>query len=259
MANSYFQFKQFKIEQADCAMKVCTDACILGAWFASRANGYQHILDIGSGTGLLMMMLAQQSPAKIHGIEIEPACHSQLTKNTLQNEWSQRMEAFAGDVRTYRFPVSYDFIITNPPFYEKDLASPAAGKQLAMHSAALNLEELAESVAKNLSPGGSLGIMLPYHRTNDFAVVAKKHGLYLVETLRVRQTPLHNWFRLIATYQSGRIHEVRAGDHGMNNGNEAGAPAIEEVKTAELTIRDSEGQYTPAFVGLLRDYYLNLA
>lgn len=96
-------------------MKVCTDACMLGAWFAEKVPQYATILDIGSGTGLLMMMLAQKSKALIHGIELDISCFKQLKENICQNNWKERFKIFPGDVRSYIFADKYDFIITNPP------------------------------------------------------------------------------------------------------------------------------------------------
>src|SRR5688572_9035697 len=171
-SNNFFQFKQFRISQEHCAMKVCTDACILGAWYAAKlsykvkAGGSniadsKKILDIGGGTGLLMMMLAQATNATIHGIEIESECYKQMHLNISQNEWSTRLTGFHGDARDYLFPHKYDFIISNPPFYENDLSSHIEGKKLAMHSKALKLEELADVIVKTLEMTGTAGIMLP--------------------------------------------------------------------------------------------------
>ena len=95
MANPYFQFKHFTIHQDQCAMKVCTDACILGAWFSQKIADYSMILDIGSGTGLLMMMLAQGSESEIHGIEIDLPSFKQLKENISQNKWKDRLRVFS--------------------------------------------------------------------------------------------------------------------------------------------------------------------
>src|SRR5687768_6797277 len=123
MPNPWFKFKQFTIHQDKCAMKVCTDACILGAWFSAKLPQYATVLDIGSGTGLLMMMLAQRSQAEVHGIEIDPAAYEQLKENTSQNDWRRRMKVFDGDARTYSIPLKYDFIISNHPFFRNELQS----------------------------------------------------------------------------------------------------------------------------------------
>jgi tRNA1Val (adenine37-N6)-methyltransferase len=106
MRNSYFQFKQFTVYQDQCAMKVCTDACILGAWFAAKAPAYANVLDIGSGTGLLMLMLAQKHKGEIMGIELELDAFRQLKDNIEKSPWRQLLKVFPGDVRSFSFPIS---------------------------------------------------------------------------------------------------------------------------------------------------------
>ncbi|WP_431216002.1 hypothetical protein ACQ86N_15940 [Puia sp. P3] len=106
MANTYFQFKQFTVNQDQCAMKVCTDACILGAWFAQKTPAWSHVLDIGSGTGLLMLMLAQKHKGEIRGIELDLAAYRQLKDNIGQSPWKGMLKAFPGDVRSFSFRVS---------------------------------------------------------------------------------------------------------------------------------------------------------
>lgn len=237
MANSYFQFKQFRVEQAQCAMKVCTDACILGAWFAAKLANHSYVLDVGSGTGLLMMMLAQQSESDIHGIEINLDCFKQLKENIGQNEWKQRLQAFPGDVRQFKFPVKYDFIISNPPFFENDLPSSSAANQVARHSNQLTLSELIAVFDKNLQPSGSVGVLLPYHRWQYFDTLARQHHFYCTEKLFVRQSPLHDPFRAILHYAR---HEEKY------------------VPSFELIIQDKNAGYTAEFTELLKPYYLYL-
>jgi tRNA1Val (adenine37-N6)-methyltransferase len=237
MANTYFQFKQFTIHQDQTAMKVCTDACILGAWFAAKIPQYTTVLDIGSGTGLLMMMLAQRSQAGIHGIEIDPSAYSQLKENTSQNDWKTRLKVFAGDARTFRFPLRYEFIISNPPFFEDDLQSASAREQIAKHSKHLTLEELIEVIGSNLQPHGAFGILLPYHRWEYFDKLATRHNFSLTEKLFVRQSPKHPFFRAI-------LHYTRTPDNFAHS--------------FELTIKQDNNAYTPEFTELLKDYYLYL-
>ena len=223
-------------------MKVCTDACILGAWFSAKIPQYTTVLDIGSGTGLLMMMLAQRSQAEIHGIEIDPTAYKQLKENTNQNVpiaigRKTRLKVFSGDARTFRFPLQYEFIISNPPFFEDDLQSASAREQIAKHSKHLTLEELIGVIGSNLQPHGAFGILLPYHRWEYFDKLATRHNFSLTEKLFVRQSPKHPFFRAI-------LHYVRTPDNF--------AP------TFELTIKQEDNTYTPEFTELLKDYYLYL-
>ncbi|OQP59973.1 hypothetical protein A3860_35620 [Niastella vici] len=237
MANSYFQFKQFTIHQDQVAMKVCTDACILGAWFSAKIPQYTTVLDIGSGTGLLMMMLAQRSQAAIHGIEIDLTAYKQLKENTSQNDWKTRLKVFPGDARSFRFPMQYEFIISNPPFFEDDLQPADDREQTAKHSKHLTLDELVQVISANLQPHGAFGILLPYHRWEYFNQLATGASFSLTEKLFVRQSPGHPFFRAI-------LHYTRTPD--------------DFAPTFELTIRNATGGYTPEFVELMKDYYLYL-
>lgn len=219
-------------------MKVCTDACILGAWFADKAPAWSSVLDIGSGTGLLMLMLAQKHKGEIRGIELDLEAFRQLQDNIGQSPWRQMLRVFPGDARTYSFPGKFDFIIANPPFYENDLPATTAAANLARHSKELTLAELLEVIDTNLTPEGSFGVLLPYHRTAWFEEQATlSHGFSLREKLLVRQTPRHDFFRSVLYFSRNR---------------EKFAP------TTELTIQNSEGVYSEDFTELMRDYYLYL-
>src|SRR5215469_6840752 len=173
MPNGYFQFKQFTVYQDRCAMKVCTDACILGAWFAHKAPPWSTVLDIGSGTGLLMLMLAQKHKGEIRGIELDLAAFRQLQHNIGQSPWKQMLQVFPGDVRSFSFRSKFDFIITNPPFYEGDLPAAGTAANLARHSKELTLSELLSVIDSNLSPKGAFGILRPCHRTTWFEEQAR--------------------------------------------------------------------------------------
>lgn len=219
-------------------MKVCTDACILGAWFADKAPGYARVLDIGSGTGLLMLMLAQKHKGEICGIEIDLDAFRQLKDNIAGSPWRQQIKVYPGDVRSFSFPEKFDFIISNPPFYEHDLVASSPSANLARHSKELNLSELLAAIDKNLAHNGSFGVLLPYHRTAWFEIqAATRHGFTLKEKLLVRQTPRHEFFRSIL-YFSRRTDKF--------------------VPTTELTIQDAAGAYTEDFTDLMKDYYLYL-
>ncbi|HTI11833.1 MAG TPA: methyltransferase [Puia sp.] len=237
MPNPYFQFKQFVVYQDQCAMKVCTDACILGAWFAEKTPSYSLVLDIGSGTGLLMLMLAQKHKGEIQGIELDLAAFRQLKENITRSKWKDELRVFPGDVRSYVFPHKFDFIIANPPFFEGDLPATSDAANLAKHSSELTLAELLEVIDVNLESAGSFGILLPYHRVDYFIGLAAGRGFFLREKLLVRQTPKHDFFR-------GVLHFARRQDT--------------YVPTTELCIKNEGGVDTEEFVELMKDYYLYL-
>jgi tRNA1Val (adenine37-N6)-methyltransferase len=215
-------------------MKVCTDSCILGAWTASHLPGVKRILDIGTGTGLLPLMLAQNSDAFIDTIESVPESAEQAAENITLCPWSGRIRLLKGDVRHYSFPIVYDFIITNPPFYESGLRSPKQKKNIAKHDESLTLDELIAVIRSILHAEGAFSIMLPFHRTDYFENLAGANGFFLQEKLMIRQTPKHFPFRSICLF-------------GFKN------PG--QVILNELTIKNEAGKNSPEFLELMKDYY----
>jgi tRNA1Val (adenine37-N6)-methyltransferase len=236
MPNPYFQFKQFTVHHDQCAMKVCTDASILGAWFAQKIRPYTYVLDVGAGSGLLMLMLAQKIRARVHGIEKDLSSFRQLKDNINHCNWKDKIRIFIGDARSFVFPVKYDFIICNPPFYENDLKSPDEQKNLAKHSSDLSLEQLLRVIQTNLKDNGSFGVLLPYRRAEKFESLANSYGFHLSEKLLIRQTPRHNFFRVIQHFTRFKV---------------------DPVQSHELSIQKEDGKYSKEFVELLKDYYLN--
>jgi tRNA1Val (adenine37-N6)-methyltransferase len=235
MPNTYFRFKQFIIHQDRTAMKVCTDSCILGAWTATQLKGAKSILDIGSGTGLLPLMLAQKSEARIDTIESDPDAATQAKENIQLSPWHDRIHLIAGDVRSHSFPGQYDFIITNPPFFASDLRSPVEKKNIAKHDQSLTLEELLEVIRSRLVPSGAFSILLPFHRSDYFEKLAGEYGFYLTEKLTVSQRPNHAPFRTLCLFC---FHK----------------PEILVLK--ELVIKDEQEKKSGSFSELLKDYYL---
>lgn len=215
-------------------MKVCTDSCVFGAWLASKANTNKRILDIGSGTGLLMLMLAQESGASIDGIEIEPGCFRQLQSNLELSPWRDRLRALKADVREYQFTEKYDLIVCNPPFYSSDLLSKSNTNQIARHSIELSLAELFNIVPGILTPQGQFAVLLPYHRLEEAKKIGQHVGLKIYEQLDLYQTSGHEVFRVMI-YFSGEQHEA--------------------AKFSKLVIKN-KAAYTADFVDLLKPFYL---
>jgi len=218
-------------------MKVCTDACILGAWFSEKIPSFSRVLDIGSGTGLLMLMLAQKHKGEIRGIELDLPAFRQLKENIGQSPWKNMLRVFPGDVRTWSFPGKFDFIISNPPFYEDDLTAASDTANLARHSKELTLAQLLSVIDTNLAEDGSFGVLLPYHRLAHFESLATIQGFYLREKLLVRQTPRHDFFRGVLYFSRRRENFI---------------------PVSELTIQSASGGYSPEFGELMKDYYLYL-
>ena len=232
--NTYFQFKQFTVHQEHCAMKVSTDACLFGAWLAQRGSGH-WALDIGGGTGLLSLMLAQASTFYIDAIELEPECFEQMKNNIHASPWGERINCLEGDVRHFAFTTRYDFIFSNPPFYEKQLPSPNPSINAAMHSSMLNLKELLQKVSLLLTDDGLFAILMPYYRHQELINEALLAGLHVREICFARHSPKHPWYRTMVLF---------------------GKSAADVTETS-IDIRDITGGYSQAFSTLMNEYYLN--
>ncbi len=217
MANDYFQFKQFLVKQDKCAMKVCTDACLFGAWAGEQIKNsklkIKNVLDVGTGTGLLSLMLAQKnSEAFIDAFEIDEAAAEQAKENFEVSAFSERLFIYNDPIKQFAKTTNkkYDVIICNPPFYENDLKSENRKRNLALHSDALNLEELVSVIHLLIADEGSFFVLLPFHRTKYFEDLLVKYKLFILEKVLIKQTPKHNYFRTmflidrnaISSYQS---------------------------------------------------------
>ena len=237
MANQYFQFKEFIIQQDACGMKVTTDGCLFGAWAASLIQSInpQQILDIGTGTGLLSLMLAQQTTATIDAVEIDEAAAVQANQNVSSSKWKQQITVHQTNILNYSSNIQYDFIVTNPPFFVNDLRSNDAKRNLAMHSSHLSLIELLNCINNLLSPKGFLAILLPAARSDYFESIA--NNFYIHQKITVQQTNQHTAFR--AMYLLSKT-------------------VVEHSLEETIVIKNSEQNYTVDFIQLLKAYYLKL-
>lgn len=237
MSNNYFQFKQFTIHQDKCAMKVCTDACLFGAVFANCQLQIANCLDIGTGTGLLALMLAQKNAtAIIDTVEIDADAALQAKENVTASPWANRIQVINQDILTFNPGKQYDCIISNPPFFEDDLQSADETKNKAKHHTSLTLIQLLQVVDKHLAATGLFAVLLPYHRVENFTEEALRYGLHLNKKILVKQTPKHEYFRGILFFKRDEI----------------------KPQLTELIIKDAENQYSTEFTALLKDYYLYL-
>lgn len=220
-------------------MKVCTDASMLGAWTASKMDGefINDVLDIGCGTGLLSLMLAQKMNVSIDAVEIEPDAAIQASENISASPWAAHIRVFTTSLQDFKPGKKYDLIICNPPFYENDLRSVNENKNIAKHDSGLTLEMLACFVRSFLHDEGRFVLLLPFHRTVQFEKIAEEFDFFPQEKLLVRQTPGHDPFRSIIMF---------------------GKKETGNAITNEMIIHTDERQYTDDFELLLKDYYLKL-
>ncbi|GGG28892.1 tRNA1(Val) (adenine(37)-N6)-methyltransferase [Pontibacter amylolyticus] len=236
MPNTYFQFKQFRINQDLCAMKVCTDSCVFGAYVEVRQA--KRLLDIGTGTGLLALMVAQRSEAVVEAVEINPEAQAQARQNFLESPWADRLLLHPMPLQEFAEPCTqqYDVILSNPPFFLASLKSNDAAKNTAKHTGDLLFEDILTFAQKHLTESGKLYLLLPPAEANHFAELAKTHALYLNETLEVYTRTGGKCIRHVQTYTFG---------------------PTEQAVTKTLDIREEDGKtYTEDFTALLRDYYL---
>ncbi|UPL50694.1 tRNA1(Val) (adenine(37)-N6)-methyltransferase [Hymenobacter sublimis] len=212
MPNAYFQFKQFRVEQGACAMKVSTDACVLGA--VAAVEGAGRILDVGTGTGLLALMVAQRNPtALVEAVELDAAAATQAAANFKASPWASRLVVHAQPLAGFAAtsPARFDHILCNPPFFRNSLRSPNAGRTTARHTAAdsLTFPELAAFAAAYLTPAGQLTVLLPPPEMQHFELDAARAGLHLISRLVLHHRPGSKALRHISSFggQPGQVQE----------------------------------------------------
>ncbi|OJJ19025.1 hypothetical protein BKI52_19585 [marine bacterium AO1-C] len=225
-------------------MKVCTDSCIFGAYVQPKPQ-VRSVLDIGTGTGLLSLMLAQRlctdvlPEMYIDAVEIDEKAYEQACQNVAASPWTDRVRVHHQAIQAYAqsSDQTYDFIITNPPFFENHLKTQHKAQNQALHSESLSFDELLTAITQLLNKEGTLAVLLPVYQMEQFAQKATNVGLHLTQSLRIHNHPNKRDFRMIAYFERA---------------------AIQHPPKQELFIRDAHQQYTPAFIALLKDYYLHL-
>jgi tRNA1Val (adenine37-N6)-methyltransferase len=238
LANSYFQFKQFRVEQDKCAMKVCTDSCLFGA--AVNVSKAERILDIGTGTGLLSLMVAQRMDATIDAVEINLEAAAQASENFALSPWADRLHLHPVSLQEFaKFNQQhYDVILSNPPFFLASLKSGNAAKDSAKHTGDLFFEDILAFAQQHLTRQGKLYILLPPAEALHFAELATDHQLHLTETIEVYTYINGQCIRHIQTYSFVK----------------SASPT-----TSKLHIREVDKvTYTSEFSELLKVYYLHL-
>ncbi len=210
----------------------------------SRELRVQSILDIGTGTGLLTLMLAQKIDANIDAIEIDEATAEQAIENAEVSPWKERISIIHADARSYSFTKKYDCIISNPPFYENELKSGNTKQNIAHHNEGLLLPELLSIIKNNLEEDGMFYLLLPYKRNTEIKELLLQHEFALSQMMLVRQSVNHDYFRIMLA--------------GKLKTKEPVETMIDEISIANDPSNSTGQQYTPKFTELLKEYYLRL-
>ncbi|WP_294554329.1 methyltransferase [uncultured Bacteroides sp.] len=236
MSNPYFQFKQFTVWHDKCAMKVGTDGVLLGAW-TSVQNAHK-ILDVGTGTGLVALMLAQRSlpDADIIALEIDETAAGQARENVTRSPWKERVEVVQADFRSYQSSDKFDVVVSNPPYFVDSLECPDRQRNAARHNDSLTYEELLEGVAGLLAEDGAFTIVIPVDVADRVKMIAAVKNLYAVRQLNVITKPGSVPKRTLITFTFSN----------------------QECVVEELLTELARHQYSEEYIALTREYYLNM-
>ena len=236
MSNSYFSFRQFTVHQDQCAMKVGIDGVLLGAW--TPVENSQTILDVGTGTGLIALMLAQRSNASILGIDIEKGAIRQATENVGNSAWNERINLLEQPFQDFAENTDhqFDLIVSNPPYFVNSLKAPSESRSTARHTDSLSHNELIENAMKILSPTGRICLILPLNEGIECTRMAETFGLFCSKRVNVYPKRNGEIKRLLIEFKTEKTETV----------------------VSDLVIEESRHQYSPEFTELAKDYYLKL-
>ena len=255
MPNSFFRFKQFTVRHDRCAMKVGTDGVLLGAWASPILNEewakatevmeqgaiapHLNILDVGTGSGLIALMLAQRFPnSYIEGIDIDDASILQATENVAESAFCERIVISKRDYSDIeQFCNKYDLIVSNPPFYKENTLGGNTARDTARHTSFLSFETLISNTSKLLLPSGIFCVIIPYQSAADFISICVQEKLYLTRRMDIKSTPQKPPNRTMLAFSP----------MGGYNNKEA---------TKILTLYDDGNQRSKEYSAMTKDFYL---
>jgi tRNA1Val (adenine37-N6)-methyltransferase len=236
---SLFKFKQFTVNQDQCAMKIGTDGVLLGAW-TPIDNNPKSVLDIGTGTGIIALMLAQRCNAdQIDALEIDENAYEQAVDNFENSPWSDRLFCFhAGLDEFVEEPEEeYDLIISNPPFYTDDFRSENEQRDLARFQEAMPFEDLVEAADLLLSENGIFSVIIPFNEEDRFIELCANVELFPIKITRVKGAQNTKIIRSLLSFKRFEL-------------------AV--LTSDELVIEISRHEYTPEYIALTKDFYLKM-
>lgn len=239
--STLFKFKEFSIHQDKTAMKIGTDAVLLGAWVFLE-NEIDSILDVGSGTGIIALMLAQRSFAlTIDAVEIDNDAYEQTVTNFENSNWGDRLYCYHSSFQNFADEIAeedetYDLIISNPPFYTDEFESKNDARNKARFTTSLSFNELLKGVSKILSKKGKFTVIIPFKEEQGFVELAKENNLFLNRVCHVKGNPSSAFKRSLLEF------------------------SFEDKKLIKenLTIEIKRHQYTEEYINLTKDFYLKM-
>ena len=235
MANTYFKFKQFTINQDRCAMKVGTDGVLLGSY--TNVENVQNILDIGTGTGLIALMLAQRSKAKIIAIEIEKQASIQAKENIENSKFNSQIEVINASLQEYEKTTNnkFDLIVSNPPYFQNSYKAETDQRTTARHTTELTYTELILNSEKLLSEDGVICIIIPEDEAQNLIEITNENNLFVIDILKIKPTPTKRPKRVILTFSKTE----------------------KPLTQSELIIEDKgRHNYSDKYIELTKEFYL---
>ena len=239
--NKPFKFKEFTIHQHKTAMKVGTDGVLLGAW-CSVDNFPDTILDIGAGSGVISLMIAQRSDAMtIDAVEVDENAYEQTVENFENSDWADRLYCYNASFQEFAEEISeeeetYDLVISNPPFYTDDFKTENDARNKARFTSSLSFEDLMLGVAKILSENGAFTTIIPYKEEVNFINLAKVNNLFLNRVCRVQGNETSEIKRSLLTFSFQQ----------------------KEIEKTHLIIETERHKYTEDYINLVKDFYLKM-
>lgn len=233
-----FRFKAFEVYHDRCAMKIGTAGVLLGSWVEVSSNPFS-VLDIGAGTGVLALMMAQRTSAQvIDAMEIEPDAYEQCVENFERSPWNDRLFCYHADFTEFAEEIDdqYELIISNPPFFTEATASSDLKRDQARRSASLPFSDLLLGVSKLLSSQGQFNTIVPYKEHHNFITLAKDLGLFPCRMTFVKGTPDSDIKMVLLAFSFAET----------------------TIRINELTIELKRHQYTEDYINLTKDFYLHM-
>lgn len=230
-----FNFKRFSLSNERSAMKITTDGVILGAW--ADAVGCKRVLDVGTGTGLIALMVAQRNPdAIIDAVEIEPVAAEEAGANAKNSPWAGRIVVHNADFKTFRPEVRYDLIVSNPPYYNTGIKAPDSSRAMARHHDSLDFADILNRAGELLEDDGLISLIAPLSREDDIIFSATLAGLNVVRLAKFSSREGLEPSRMLIELSRMKV----------------------SAKYTSFAIHDSDGAYTSEFINMTKDFYINL-